>query len=395
MKIISGFLKFIAYVLMIIFVAFFPLCLFSRGVGQTLYDPADFLEMVNDEILDPEILANIVEDLIRENQEVQNSQGDNLFANVLLQGVLNLEHDEWVSMVNLIVPPEIVSQAFDQVLDSYYRWIDGRSPVPLFQISLVPWKNQIKTNTIPILELIMRDIRACNPEEIQIYNQIRLSGEYTNIPPCRPPEPNYSWILDTGAIEGPDFLETTLPNQIDNSKALSASTRDPVEFKDNYLNMVSVMQVGWIIAVGLFIIAIPLGTRSIPELFKWIGWPLLLAGVCGILISILLLFFTGSIMAVVGGLSSGTIPSTVFSQFELIGVSLVQYFQRPLLIQSVVIFGLGCISLIIGGIVGRTRTRISISEPQSDPLPDPPPAPTIRKKREKQEDDSSPTGMFG
>lgn len=100
-------------------------------------------------------------------------------------------------------------------------------------------------------------------------------------------------------------------------------------------------------------------------------------------------------MAVVGGLSSGTIPSTVFSQFELIGVSLVQYFQRPLLIQSVVIFGLGCISLIIGGIVGRTRTRISISEPQSDPLPDPPPAPTIRKKREKQEDDSSPTGMFG
>lgn len=395
MKIISGFLKFIAYVLMVIFVVFFPLCLFSRGVGQTLYDPADFLEMVNDEILDPEIFANIVEDLIRENQEVQDAQGDNLFANVLLQGVLNLDHDEWVSMVNLIVPPEIVSQAFDQVLDSYYRWIDGRSPVPLIQISLVPWKNQIKANIIPILELIMRDIRACNPEEIQEYNQIRLTGEYTNIPPCRPPEPNYSWILDTGAIEGPGFLETSLPNQIDNSRALSASTRDPIEFKNNYLNMVSVMQAGWILFIGLFVIAIPLGTRSIPELFKWIGWPLFLAGIWGFLISILLLIFTGSIMAVVGGLSSGTISPTVFSQFELIGVSLVQYFQRPLMIQSIVIFVLGCTSLIIGGIIGRTRTVRSISEPQSELQPDPPPAPTIRRKRENQEDDSSPTGMFG
>jgi hypothetical protein len=257
----------------------------------------------------------------------------------------------------------------------------------LIQISLVPWKNSIKTNTIPILELIMRDIRACNPEEIQKYNRIRLSGDYTDIPPCRPPEPNYSWILDTGAMEAPEFLDTSLPNQIDNSEALSMNTRDPVEIKQNFLGMIAVMRAGCVLLIVLFIIAIPLGARSIPDSFKWIGWPLLLAGVWGLLISILLLFFTGSIIAIVGGLVSGSIPHAVFNQIEDMGVSLVQFFQRPLMFQSAVIFGLGCISLIVGVIMGRTKTE--------KPVSNPPATPTLQKKPKNKEDDSSPTGMFG
>lgn len=387
MKIMSGFFKFIAYGLMAIFVIFLPISLFSRGVGQTLYDPTNFVEVVKEEVLDPDILANIVEALIAENEEFQQAQGDNLFANVLLQGVFNLDHEEWVSLINFIAPPEIVSQAFDQGLDSYFRWIDGRSPVPLIQVSLAPWKNSIQSNTIPILELIMRDIPACNPEEIQAYNRIRLSGDYTDLPPCRPPEPNYSWILDTGALEAPEFLETSLPNHLDNSKSLLADTRDPIEFKQNYLNMIAMMRAGWVLLVVLFIVAIPLGARSIPDLFKWFGWPLLLAGAWGLLISILMIFFTGSLMAIVGGLVSGSVPSTVFTQIELMGGALVQFFQRPFMVQSAVIFGIGCISLIIGSILRRTMSGKPVSTPQ--------PSPTVQKKREIKKDDNSPTGMFG
>jgi hypothetical protein len=387
MKIVSGFFKSIGYVLIVILVIFLPFFLFAREVGQTLYNPVDLIEVVKNEVLDPDILANIVEALIKENEEFQDAQGDNLFANVLLQGVFNLDHEQWVSIINYIAPPEIVSDAFEQVLDSYYRWIDGRSPVPLIQVSLTPWKNSIKTNTIPILELILKDIRACNPEEIQNYNRIRLSGDYTDLPPCRPPEPNYSWILDTGAIEAPEFLDTSLPKNIDNSKALLASTKDPIAFKENYLNMVSVMRAGWILIVALFIVSIPMGVRSVTDFFKWIGWPLLLAGAWGLLISILLLLFTGSLMAILGGLVSGSIPPTVFNQIEIMGDSLVQFFQRPFLVQSAVIFGIGCISLIIGLVMERTSTKKPVTSPQ--------PAPTVQQKRENKKDDSSPTGMFG
>jgi hypothetical protein len=387
MKIISGFFKSIAFVLMAIFILFLPFSLFAREVGQTLYNPIELIEVVKNEVMDPDILANIVEVLIKENEEFQAAQGDNLFANVLLQGVFNLDHEEWVSIINFVAPPEIVSDAFDQILDSYYRWIDGRSPVPLIQVSLIPWKNSIKTNTIPILELIMRDIPACNPEEIQTYNLIRLSGDYTDLPSCRPPEPNYSWILDTGAIEAPEFLDTSLPKNIDNSKALLASTEDPIVFKENYLNMVAVMRGGWILLVALFIVAIPLGVRSIPDLFKWGGWPLLLAGAWGLLISILLLFFTGSLLAIIGRLVSGSIPPAAFNQIELMGEPLVQYFQRSFMVQSAVIFGIGCIFLIIGSILGRTMTKKPVASPQ--------PAPTVQKKQENKKDESSPTGMFG
>jgi hypothetical protein len=303
MKIVSGFIKFIAYALMVIFIIFMPLSLFARSVGQSLYDPAKFLEMVKEDVLNAEIMANFVEEFILENVEFQQNQEDNLFANVLLQGVLNLDHDDWVTVVNLVTPPEIISMAFDQVLDSYYRWIDGRNSLPLIQVDLIPWKNSIAANTIPILEIIMRDIRACSPDEIELYNRIRYSGNYEDIPPCRPPEPNYSWILETGASEAPEFL-TTLPDQLDNSRALSLSTRDPDEAKQSYLRLVSVMRAGWIILAILFIIAIPLGARSIPDIFKWIGWPLLIAGIWGLLISILLMFFTEGIMALIGGLTT-------------------------------------------------------------------------------------------
>jgi hypothetical protein len=386
MKIASGFFKFIAYALMVIFIIFMPLSLFARSVGQSLYDPAKFLEMVKEDVLNAEIMANFVEEFILENVEFQQNQGDNLFANVLLQGVLNLDHDDWVTIVNFVTPPEIISGAFDQVLDSYYRWIDGRNSMPLIQVDLIPWKNSIADNTIPILEIIMRDIRACNPDEIELYNRIRYSGNYDEIPPCRPPEPNYSWILETGASEAPEFL-TTLPDQLDNSRALSLSTRDPDEFKQSYLRLVSVMRAGWIILAILFIIAIPLGARSIPDIFKWIGWPLMIAGIWGLLISILLMFFTEGIMALIGGLALGSAPPVVLNQFETMGVALVKFFQRPLMVQSAAIFGLGCVSLLIGFMLGRNQPRKITSSPQ--------PAPVPPKTAVKEDNDDTPTGMFG
>lgn len=386
MKIVSGFFKFIAYALMVIFIIFLPPSLFARSVGQSLYNPADFLEMVKEDVLNVEIMANSVEEFILENLEFQQTQGDNLFANVLLQGVLNLDHDDWVSIVNLVTPPEVISGAFDQVLDSYYRWIDGRSSTPLIQVDLIPWKDSIAANTIPILEIIMRDIRACSPDEIELYNRIRYSGNYSEIPPCRPPEPNYSWILETGASEAPEFL-TTLPDQLDNSRALSLSTRDPDEFKQSYLRLVSVMRAGWIILAILFIIAIPLGARSIPDIFKWIGWPLLIASIWGLLISILLMFFTEGILALIGGLTLGSAPTAVLNQFESIGGVLVQFFQRPLMVQSAVIFGLGCVSLLIGFMLGRKQPEKITSSLQPPPVPP--------QNPDMEDDDNAPTGMFG
>jgi hypothetical protein len=385
MKVISGSIKFLAILLMIIFVFSMPLMLLSRSLGRILNNPVGLMELVEENILDADTLANVAEETFQEVEGLGEGNEENPFADVLLIGIFNLSHEEWVKIINLIAPPEIISQALDQVLEGYFQWIDGRSSIPLIRVDLIPWKNNIVANAVPILEMMMREIPPCNPDEIEVYRQIRNSDGFGKFPQCRPPEPFYSWILDTGATEAPGFM-AALPDQIDNSKKFLESGRDPDELKQSYLRMIDMMRLGWIIAIILFVIAIPMGVRSVSDFFKWIGWPLLLAGTWGLLIALSFLYFTDSLFAGIGRQIFVEVPNTVMAPVEVVVVVFVLYFARTLLIQSGVMIGLGGITLIGGNLIGRDRAgRIRSTSVYRSATQAP----------DAEKDDDTPSGMFG
>jgi len=406
MKVVSAFFKFIAIVLMIFFVVSIPIMLFSRKIGQSLYDPSGLIDIIQENVLDADTLARIAEEAGTEAETFGEGDEENPFAELIQIGINNLSHEDWVKIINLILPPEILSQALDQIVDGYYQWLDGRNSAPLIRIDLIPWKNNILTNAIPIFDLVMKNFPPCNPDQINDYQYIRYSGDFTQVPQCRPPEPLYSHILDAGATEMPEYVDS-FPDYVDNSTQLREVGRDWQELRQNLMGLIDLMRSGWIFIIFLFIIAVPMGARSFHGLFTWAGWPLLLAGIWGLLIALSFLFFTESIFIALGVRIPAEIPRPLFPSMRVVIFAFIHYFARPLLIQSAVMIGLGGMAVLGGVIIKNLREPQTL--PSSDypstilggeeqmetvkkPSPDPQPK---AKKPDREDDDDSPTGMFG
>ncbi len=407
MKVISAFFKLVGLLLMIIFVISMPIMLLSRNLGRTLDSPAGLLELVQENVFDEDTLASVAEEVIKNGATFNENGEENSFNTLLQIGISNLSHDDWVTLTNLVLPPDFISQTFDQIIEGYNLWLEGISPIPNFRIDLVPWKNNILFNAVPIFDLIMRNFPPCNPGQIDDYRYIQYSGEFVDVPQCRPPEPLYSEIIEAGATEVPGFVGN-YPDYLDYSPQLREVGRDWGDIRKNLIGMIDVMRSGWIFIIFLFVIAIPMGARSVHGLFTWVGWPLLLAGVGGLLIALLLLFFTDSIFVTLGIQIPVELPREIFPSIKAVIFGFIHYFARPLLVQSAIMIGLGVMVILGGVLIHRFKenrdwpssdysSRLqSFGEPDKQTKqPQPGSPPKIQKSGRKDEEEDTPTGMFG
>ena len=137
MKIISGLFKFIAVLLMVVFTITLPFALLIQGFGSLLLSPGKMVEMLEEHIIDPEIISSIAEYQV--SQLEYEATSENAVIQIAVDGLKNMDDEEWLLLTNLVAPPELISQSIDDGLEGYYRWLDGSSPVPGIQIDLKPW----------------------------------------------------------------------------------------------------------------------------------------------------------------------------------------------------------------------------------------------------------------
>jgi len=414
MKVISGFFKFIAILLMAIVVIALPLALLLRNVSRVMFSPETIVQLLEENVLDADVLANVAQQYVEEAAPLGGSNEENPYAELLQVGLRDLSHDDWVQIFMLISPPELLSQTLKQILKGYYDWIDGTKPEPEIQFDVRQWKRNIITNAVPVVEIVLSKLPHCSPDEIEIYNTSRDTGDYGDIPNCRPPEPHYSVILDGAATYVPPEV-SKFPNELNVGKTTLENNRNLDEVRQSLLRMRIGMRTGWIIVLIVFLIAIPMGIRSISDLFKWAGWPLVLAGAWALVISLALLAFSEGILSGIGGLIFQDASRIILAPIEAVVSAILIFLSRPLLFQAAVMIVLGGGALVVGVLLSgdRERRRRVTPEPaatvasqpyqaSSETLQKPQPQQTTSKtepppeeEQEDEDDDSRPTGMFG
>ena len=405
MKFISGFFKFVAGVLMALLIFTLPFALMIQGFGSLLLSPGKLVDLLEENIIDPDVIASLAEYQVK-NIEFEPSQ-ENVFLQIVVDGMNNLDHEEWVLLTTLIAPPELISQTLDDALVGYYLWVDGANPTPEIEIDLQPWKSNLSTNFIPFLELVMYALPECTDAQ-QI--QFLVAGELAeDAASCRPQDPIYAIFVEQAGISFPALLED-MPDEYNLGRSLAQNEEvDWAAAKESLSGLAFLTQALWVVVLIVFSIAIPIGARSLSGVFNWAGWPIFLSGLVTLILGVMILFFAQGALADLNPIRGIVETSpTLLSQSigKLVGAGL-RFVARPLLIEAAAMILLGGIAIIIGILLATRAKRDNAAEIETaipaaviEEVPPAFPLETVEIPEEQldhqlPDDEDRPSGMFG
>lgn len=398
MKFISGLFKFIALLIMIFVAAALPVSLLMRGLSTLLFSEEAIVSLLEENIFDTEVMAGVAEYYVH---EVQNPSGGDSgpIGEMMKTSMRNMSHADWVEVINMIAPPELISETFAQTLNGYYGWIEGPNPVPQIMVNLEPWKRNFSANSLPVIELMLNELPQCTPEQLGRFPDLTADApQPVEVPMCRPPEPYYSLVLDQVAEVVPRQIQG-VPNRVDLGERMQLNQPALQETKQTLLGMRVFMRAALLGVLVLFIVAVPMGARSLPGAFKWAGWPLLAGGGLGLLLGLVMLIFAESLAEGLGGTLFQEVPLPLFEPVSSIAMAWTLFMARYLLVRSAALILFGGGGLVIWGFIRRSGAESPAPSPEVSTLVDVPPQPVtpppVQPRRGREKDDDSPSGMFG
>jgi hypothetical protein len=404
-RFVSGLLKFVAVVLAMMVVFALPVALLGQSAGRLLFSPSRIVDLLTDNLVNTEVMASLAEYTVLQLDPEQDAASQ--YGKLALHGAKQLEHEQWIEIIDLVVPPQLVSTTIEQILGGYYSWLLGNSHELEIWVDVEPWKETLGKNFVYVAETILAELPACNSAELRKYAMLAFNPE-TEIPMCEPPEPYYSILLDTASHQVPDEL-AEMGDHVNLIADAEVSQAEWIEAKEGLQAAQAFSQIGWVGVLFIFLIVILLGARSLPGVLKWAGWPILFAG--GFLLVIALIFYAPGWTA---GSSATTfansdVPPMLQKPLRQVFVSVFDYLARPLLLQSVAMMLLG--GMAIGAAVyidyrnsavdtesamlmeegdsPHDQATIIFDEPDDLLMEDNP------EDDVDQKDDSQPSGMFG
>ncbi|MCH7662498.1 MAG: hypothetical protein IH859_01340 [Chloroflexi bacterium] len=390
MKAISSFFRIIAGMLMIFFVIAFPISLLGRGVGQILFSPGGFVQGVAESLLDADIFASVAEELFSDLElQIENSSVEDAF---IIGMMANLNHDDWVEVIQTIAPGELMKQTTQEFFGGFYDWLNGPDPYPHIEIDLRDWKYNIQTSTIPVLEIVLAALPNCSTSEIENF-------VLEDIPFCKPIEPYYSQFIDAASSDISIRL-SELPDVYSlGAQGDATASESLLQAKQVLRGIRNFLRLSWLFAFVVFLVAIPMGARSLPGVFMWTGWPLVISAAFTLLLSLLIIVLGGGAVAgLAQGLTAG-LPTAFDSPLKAAISGVISITGSALLIQAILQFFIGGAALVVGFAWSRSRKSQQSNIPKivEPEVPNDSIHPTAAEilNESAEDDDSKPTGMFG
>jgi hypothetical protein len=388
MKLINTFLKFIAVIILIFFIILFPISLVINSVSHFISDPEKIANIIEKNIINVDFIAEFIEDTIISDMDIPN---DGSPIALIQESVFLSSHENIVEIINLVLPQNQLSKLVNGITDNLYaNLVDGNSVDMVIELNTV--KRNLLKNNIRITNILLKSLPQCSPEQLQLFINLDISNvEEISIPSCRPPEPFYSLFLDGVAEYMPAMLEN-LPSQY---VLPINSIIGNLPFSDNMIR--TGLKLGnnlWKVGLGMLFMAVIFAARSISQIFKWAGLPLLLSG--------LLTFGIGKILVD----PNPTFLLDISNEFtQEFGVAAGAQIGNMLLVTIGAIFnpmvwqgtlqmliGVGAIilSIILWMLFEKAKTEVENIETAASTEPA-----IISPNIQEDENKDTPSGMFG
>jgi hypothetical protein len=352
----------LAIILAIAFVFFAVAGLIGFNIWRVIFNPPLVKQALTTEVVSSDLVPAILEIFSewRAEQRVNNNEslsGVNEPDIVLL--ISYLDTDDWREIKQLLVTDEFVTHLISVSVDGIYSWLDSDNLWPATVWEMTPLKSHMSSEQgIDAIMVAYSALPVCTEAEIADLQQ-RLS----KVPPgvevlynlCQFPAP---WHEDqvndyVDALKG---INENIPVRFNVSEEFggspSAGAVNPALLKSQLRLLRFIAQWGWLIAIVLLLVILGVKVRSKRSLGQFIGIPLTVSGALAILIAwggqaSIIQFVTKSLLAAT--------PDFVRQEVENSLKHLTALFFQPLLIQGIILAGLGTV-LIVLMFIKKTKT---------------------------------------
>lgn len=351
-------LKFLAFLLVLLFVITLPLALLSFNVGRVVFDGALVKRVVAKEVTESDLVAVTLRWYAQRRAQERVLTGEAQTAIREPDALKALQFpsmEDWRKIKSELLPNHLLANWVGVTIDGLYSWIDAQDPVPQITLELKPWKDYIRSDHgYQAIQVVYNSLPACKQADIDDFlgrlaaapkGQEVLYNLYT---PCMFPDP---WRPDQNQdyLAGRDEIVDNVADRFFLTQELERVEKQAgvgAEALKEQLRMVRTLA-AWSLIFPLLLVALLmlLTLRSRLDAARWLRLPILVGGLLSLLPTLVYQPVVGALLTL-GPMSE--VPREVQAEFSRVfGVLLAEVFS-PMLLESLAIMVIGLLILVLG-----------------------------------------------
>ena len=268
------------------------------------------------------------------------------------------------TLIVRLIPPEWMQAQVESVIDQVTAYLDHGQGAPTLTISLAEIKTNLQQGA---LESAMREFIAglppCTAEQLLSFGGEMLSGQSAMLPACQPPQVMAEAFIATAKVTTEGMLTRMLPDELNLMQPFGpvGGAAAPLPFMQGLEQLLSrvrlakrVAELSGLVPLVLLVIIALLTARSARLALRWLGAPLLSAGVLSALMGLVLYLAFGILAATVPMPPGATGPSGLLGLAREVAQGLVTTFV--LWVEA----GAGAMilaGLVMTGVAGSLRRK--------------------------------------
>jgi hypothetical protein len=359
-------LKFIGLLLALILIVVLPLVLLAYDLGHVVYNPPLIKSVITDEVINSNLIPVALEWFSDRRAQERVESGEALTGItepdiVLLMSYLN--RDDWRKIKAEVLTDEILTDWTSVTVDGVYAWIDTDYRVPQITWQLKPFKERVDSeHGITCIKIAYGKLPPCTQAEIDDF-ETRLAAAPPNTEVlynlCEFPDPWHEDQYNDYLAELQSIVKN-VPDEFALTDEL-AQTRDiqgvgPEVLKNQLRLIRTLMNLAPFVPAILLLFLLILCVRSLKDLGRWWGLPLLVGGFASLLMPLTYRWLITNFLAA-GPLSET--PELVREEATRSILRLAAEVFRPMLFQALVVMAVGLLIIAIGAIKARQSKKAS------------------------------------
>ncbi len=343
--------KLAAIVLLVLFVLSLPVSLFVMNVGETLFSPEKIGELVVDSIVSDTALPKSIKKAVVA-QVRHGAEGFTLEQRMMLSMTGSVDEREWVALLDLVMPQKERVALMQQATGAFFAWLDSEQVYPELVIPTGEYAAAFVSHAEEVVPWIYDSMLfpVCSEEQEARYARGDFGSDLMSLIGCRPAAESRSQLIPLAAellrkeIQAQDISPT-----ISLSEELSKAQLTPEKMrlqKKKIHTLRTVTHAIGLLPLLLLVGALACAVRSRKALVIWLKWPLLSAGLFGLLLMRFFLSPTGFMSQALSVPSADT-PAAAFAIIKKFLMALFMRAGDAFFVQMSVAITVGVVLLLL------------------------------------------------
>lgn len=352
MKFVSQILKILGILILLIVVIFIPVSILTGDFVNLVLKPGELVGIVDAELLDSSVFAEIAEKTISYYERDQQMQQLSASERVIVTALDELSDRKLENLFELLLPPKLLEDSIEDINDGFFDWLYSSSDSIDYEFDTIIWKNNLSENIGPAIDLVFDELPICTEQEFIDMNNLIKENSNKGIEPCKPPEVLYSEVK-INLIDQVSDISALVKDEIQADNLFEGNEAEARLIKAWMLSARTISRYGLIVILFFYFVGVGLGTRSASTFFNQAGWPLAISSLPLVVVGFVIKFVPYEAIFQLFLRSRSNTPVFIYKPVAFVMDDLLSTLGSGYLVKGFIILAVGLISLTTGFVIKK------------------------------------------